>query len=130
MSLVKSNKITSHQTYQHFYSPTMFPLTNEISCFKTNVNSLAMFNISNEDIKMLNRTIREILNKLHVKSNRFEEFEINEPHFFPCDVSTQYLNKKRTEDSFMANIVLRIDGMNHFCDYVKPKIIVHSVTFL
>ena len=91
----------------------------ELSCFHTNANTLAIFDIPITDIKAINAFCRHLLRKMKLKpeNNLALEFDINETLFFRPDTQTTYWNKEGKRRSFLprnpfhAKVSIKIRGL-------------------
>lgn len=108
-------------TYHYILNSPMVLLSNgePLSCLFTNVNTLAIFNISIIDVRAINAFCRHLLHKLKVdiKKNLPMDFDINETLFFRPNEKTIFRNssgqkiKSLPHYGFHATVSLKIRGL-------------------
>ena len=117
---------------------------NSASCFFTNAGTVAIFNVSLENVQGLNRLFHHVMHKLNIDRhcNQPMEFDINESTlcFCPrkdatiCDQFNQRLTSFPL-DSFLANVSLKFAGVKFLQDdnnnfIVKPLVYLDHVQIL
>lgn len=119
-----------------------------ISCFHANSNALALFDMSMEDVNILNNLFKYILCKFNMKptNNKPLLMDSSAMHFFPLDFTTTFWNRDGQllldlpHDVFTGNVALRFTGIKCYpiadglakkdVFHVKPLIAVEQVQVL